>query len=243
MAADVAIQILTFQFLELPMSNELLWILFLFFDLSCTVLVFKLFKKEGLFAVIVANIILCNIQVPKIIELFGLTVTLGNILYGSIFLATDLLSEFYGKKDARKGVFLGFFFMLFMTIVMQLALYFTPASEGMEIHSALTVIFSLMPRIALGSMTAYILSQTHDVWMFHLLKAKTGGKYLWLRNNVSTALSQLIDSIIFCVIAFWGMEFSILIEIIITTYIMKIIVGIIDTPFIYFAKKIHTQRR
>lgn len=222
------------------MTNELLWFGFLIFDLCCTLLIFKLFKKEGLFAIIVANIILCNIQVPKLVELFGFTMTLGNILYGSIFLATDLLSEFYGKKEAKKGVMLGFTFMIFMTIVMQLALLFQPAEGGIEIHNALSSIFSLMPRIALGSMVAYLVSQSHDVWMYLLLKEKTKGAHLWIRNNVSTALSQLIDSVVFCVIAFWGMlEIPILIEIVLTTYFMKLLVSLIDTPFIYAAKRMY----
>ncbi|MFW6364902.1 MAG: queuosine precursor transporter [Spirochaetota bacterium] len=220
------------------MSNELLWIVFLLLDLGCTILIFKYFRKEGLFAVIVANIILCNIQVPKIVELFGFTVTLGNILYGSIFLATDLLSEFYGKKEARRGVVLGFVFLVFMTVVMQIALMFQPAADGIEVHNALVSIFSLLPKIALGSLCAYILSQMHDVWLYHLLKERTSGRYLWIRNNVSTALSQLIDSVVFCTIAFWGLDRSLLVEIIFTTYVMKFIVSVVDTPFIYLARRI-----
>lgn len=220
------------------MSNEVLWIVFLIVDLLFTLITFKIFGKKGLFALIAANIILCNIQVAKTIELFGFTVTLGNILYGSIFLSTDLLSEFFGKKEARQGVIIGFFFMLFMTVVMQLALFFVPTEEGLVVHEALTVIFSVMPRIAAGSLAAYLVSQLHDVWAFNFWKIKTGGKKLWLRNNLSTLVSQAIDSLIFCFIAFWGMEQSILIEIIITTYIMKVFVAIADTPFIYIAKKI-----
>jgi uncharacterized integral membrane protein (TIGR00697 family) len=223
--------------MDLLFSNELLWILFLIFDLIITLVVFKFFKKEGLLALISVNIILCNIQVAKLVDLFGFTVTLGNILYGSIFLSTDLLSEFYGKKEATKGVIFGFFFMIFMTIVMQLALQFSPTNEAIEIHTSLISIFSMIPRIAFASMSAYLLSQTHDVWLYHLLKQRTKGKHLWLRNNVSTSISQLIDSVVFCLIAFWGMEMAILIEIIATTYIMKLIVAVVDTPFIYLAKK------
>ncbi|MDA3900103.1 MAG: queuosine precursor transporter [Spirochaetes bacterium] len=223
------------------MSNELLWGLFLIFDLFFALMTFKIFGKKGLYALIVANIILCNIQVTKTIQLFGFVVTLGNVLYGSIFLATDLLSEFFGKKEARRGVILGFFFMVFMTVVMQFALYFVPTQDGRAVHEALATIFSVMPRIAIGSLAAYLLSQLHDVWAFNYWKNKTAGKKLWLRNNLSTLVSQAIDSLIFCLIAFWGMEQSILIEIIITTYVMKVFVAVADTPFIYLAKKIYVK--
>ena len=161
------------------MSNEILWVAFLMIDLVFTLITFKIFGKKGLFALIAANIILCNIQVAKTIELFGFTVTLGNILYGSIFLSTDLLSEFFGKKEARQGVIAGFFFMLFMTVVMQLALFFVPTEDGAVVHEALTVIFSVMPRIAAGSLLAYLVSQLHDVWAFNFWKVQTGGKKLW----------------------------------------------------------------
>ena len=106
------------------MSNELLWILFMLGNLATTLLVFRYFGREGLLALIAVMIILCNLQVMKITTLFGFTVTLGNVLYGSIFFATDLLSEVYGKREARKGVLLGFIGMLLMTGVMQLALLF-----------------------------------------------------------------------------------------------------------------------
>jgi uncharacterized integral membrane protein (TIGR00697 family) len=96
-----------------------------------------------------------------------------------------------------------------------------------------------IPRIAIGSILAYIISQLHDVWAFHFWKTKTNGKYLWLRNNLSTMVSQAIDTLIFTFIAFWGLyEINVFISIVLTTYLMKWIVAVIDTPFIYFARKI-----
>lgn len=220
------------------MSNELLWILFILFDLSFALLVFKLFGKYGLYAIIVADIILCNIQVTKLVTLFGFTMTLGNILYGSIFFATDVLSEIYGKNDAKKGVYLGFIFLIFMTIVMQIALLFKPDPADF-ISPHLKAIFSMIPRITLGSLTAYIVSQLHDVWAFHFWKAKTKGRYLWVRNNLSTMVSQMIDTVIFCFIAFWGLyDLTVFFNILLTTYLMKWIVAILDTPFIYLARRI-----
>jgi uncharacterized integral membrane protein (TIGR00697 family) len=121
---------------------------------------------------------------------------------------------------------------------MQVALLFKPAADDF-IHPSLEQIFSFLPRVAAASIIAYAISQLHDVWLFNLLKLKTKGRYLWLRNNVTTMLSQLIDTIIFATIAFWGVfPTNIYIEIIITTYLFKWLVAAIDTPFIYLAKRI-----
>lgn len=82
-----------------------------------------------------------------------------------------------------------------------------------------------------------MVSQIHDIWGFHFLKDKTSGRHLWLRNNVSTILSQAIDSFIFTFIAFFGVvDFSNFIQILITTYVFKLIVAILDTPFLYAGK-------
>ena len=218
--------------------NELLWLGFALLDLSLVLVIYRLFGKMGLFSLIVFNLLLCNIQVLKTVELFGMTTTLGNILYASVFLSTDLLSEFYGKKEAKKAVLLGFATLLMSVIYMQFALHFTPTPDDFA-QPHLEALFSFLPRIALASLTAYLVSQMHDVWAFHKIKEKTGGKYLWLRNNGSTLVSQMLDSVIFCVIAFYGVfPMDIFIEIIITTYVMKVIVSVLDTPFIYLAKRL-----
>lgn len=221
--------------------NEILWLSFAVVDLSLVILLFRHFGRPALFALIVFNLILGNLQVIKTVELFGLTTTLGNILYASVYLATDLLSEFYGKEQAKRGVLLGFVCLVMMTLYMQVALMFSPSPEDFA-QPHLQAIFGFMPRLALASLTAYIVSQTHDVWAFHTLKDRTAGKHLWLRNNLSTMVSQLLDSLVFCLIAFWGVfEGSVLVEIFITTYLFKAVVALLDTPFIYLARKIKPQ--
>jgi len=218
--------------------NSLFWIGFIIADLSLAILIFRFFGKNGLYAIIVASVITANIQVVKTVEIFGFVATLGNVLYGSIFLATDILNEVYGKKEARRGVWLGFIGMALMTLWMQFGLRFIPHASDFA-QDALSTIFSLMPRIAAGSMTAYIISQHHDVWAFQFWKKKTGGRFLWLRNNASTLVSQAIDSAIFCTIAFWGVfDTNIWIQILTSTYVLKLLVALIDTPFIYWAKRL-----
>jgi len=218
--------------------NSLLWFGFIFLDLGLVTLIYRFFGKTGLYVVIVASVIVANIQVVKTVEIFGLVATLGNVLYGSIFFATDILSEIYGKEAARRGVWLGFIGMALMTLWMQIGLQFIPAVSDFSQESFLTI-FGLMPRIAAGSITAYFVSQLHDIWAFLFWKRKTKGRFLWLRNNASTMVSQIIDSAIFCTIAFWGVfDTATWSQILLSTYLLKLMVAAIDTPFLYLVKKL-----
>jgi len=225
------------------MRNETLWFAFLITDLASLLVMFRLFGKVGLYAMILISILLCNIQVLEMVELFGMTATLGNVLYGSIFLATDILGEVYGKAEARRGVILGFAALILMTIYMQLTLLYRPAPVDFA-RPHLAALFSWMPRIALASATAYGISQMHDVWAFHFWKERTRGRHLWIRNNASTIVSQLIDTAIFTVIAFWGaMPARTLWEIFLTAYAIKVLVALFDTPFMYLARWMAPQAR
>lgn len=218
--------------------NELIWIGFALLDLTITLVMYRLFGKTGLFALIVFNLLLCNIQVLKTVELFGLTTTLGNILYAGVFLATDMLGELHGKEEAKKGVMLGFATLILATVYMQIALLYTPAPDDFA-QPLLEGIFGFLPRLAVASMAAYLVSQWHDVWAFHFWRRVTNGRALWLRNNASTLVSQALDSSIFCVLAFWGVfPTPVLMEIMLTTYLFKVIVALLDTPFLYLARRV-----
>ncbi|WP_022662209.1 queuosine precursor transporter [Paucidesulfovibrio longus] len=218
--------------------NELLWIGFALMDLTLVLIIYRFFGRIGLFGLVVFNLILCNIQVLKTVELFGFTATLGNVLYASVFLSTDILSEKYGRKAAQKAVLLGFVTLVMTAVYMQIALRFVPA-PGDFAQPSLETLFGFLPRVALGSLCAYLVSQFHDVWAFHFIKERTSGRHLWLRNNASTLVSQFLDSAIFCLIAFWGQfETSVFLEILGTTYVFKLFVAIADTPFIYLARRI-----
>jgi queuosine precursor transporter len=218
------------------MNNLTIWLLFMFICPSFVLLAYRFFGKEGLYTSIAMSIVIANIQVIKIIEIGGITITLGNILYGSIFLSTDILSEIYGKKSAKKGVMVGFFTMILAALYMQIAIMFKPSPEDF-IQPHMIAMFSFMPRIIFASLIAYLLSQMHDVWAFNFCKKLTKGKHLWLRNNLSTIVSQLIDSLIFATIAFYGVfSLNVFWQILITTYILKLFISLFDTPFLYFAK-------
>ena len=203
---------------------------------------FRLWVSVCLFVWIPISIIVANIQVTKTIEIFTLEATLGNIVYATSFLATDILSECYGKEEAYKGVGIGFFALLVMTLLMNTALLFKPAPSDL-VQESLVTIFSLMPRIALASLAAYLVSQLNDVWSYEFWRKKRPSVgWLWLRNNASTMVSQLIDTLIFTLIAFWGRyPWGVLWQIMVTTYALKWVVAALDTPFIYLAKRWHTR--
>ena len=218
------------------MHNEFIWLLFILFDLGTALLAIKLYGKVALYAIIIVNIILCNMQVLKLVELFGFTVTLGNIAYGSVFMATDLLVECYGKQEARRAINLSLFVLVFVTIALQFTVNYTPSQHDIN-HPAMLQLFNCVPRVALASLLAYWISQYHDVWAFNWWKQKTNGKHLWLRNNASTLVSQLIDSTVFTVIAFYGVyELKIVWSIFYTTIIIKWIVAVLDTPAVYIGR-------
>ncbi len=219
--------------------NFVLSIIMILVSFVGVLLAYRFFGKAGLFVWISFAIVVANIQVLKNVHLLGVVITLGNVVYGSIYLCTDILSEKYGKKDATKAVWMGFFSMIFATLLMQIALFFTPDSSDFA-HGAMETLFSVMPRVMVASLAAYLISQNIDVFLYHKIKEKfPGDRYLFIRNNGSTLISQFIDSIIFAVGAFYGFyDTPILIDIVITTYLMKGIVALLDTPFIYIAKRI-----
>ena len=229
------------------MVNELLWILLMVVTFLGILLAYRLFGRIGLYVWIAISIIIANMQVMKTIEIFGLVTAEGNIIYGTIFLATDILGENYGKKAAYTGVWIGFFTLFAFTVLMQLTLFFVP-HESDTLSPALESIFTFLPRIAFASITAYFLSQTLNIAVFHYIRKLTNGKMLWLRNNASTMISQLIDNIIFTYIAFVGLlglfgwqqifEWTIIFQIFITSLVMKYIVAVADTPFIYWGRRL-----
>lgn len=221
------------------MFNEVLGLGFAILNMIFVLIMYKFFGRTGLFVWVGFATVLANIQVVKLIEIFGLTATLGNAVYGSIFLVTDILNEKYGKQEAKKAVWLGFSSLIMMMIIMQVVLLFEAAPDDFA-QQSLATIFGLIPRIALGSMIAYIISQYTDVLIFSFLRRvfPSDGAF-WIRNNGSTMLSQLLDTLIFTSIAFMGVyPADIWISIFISTYVLKFLVSIVGTPFGYMAKRI-----
>ena len=223
--------------------QEILWFTTIAVDLSFAILLFRLFGRQGLYASIVISLLLANLQGPKLTEIFGLQTSMGVILYSSIYFATDLLSERYGKAEATRAVMIGFVVSIIIIVMISLSLQYLPSTHpetedfAQSVHQATATLFSFTPRFVLGSLLAYLISQRFDVWIFHIIKRKTQGKHLWLRNNVSTMLSQAIDTGIYGVVVWWGVvDFDTAMQLALTKYFFKIIIALVDTPFIYLAR-------
>lgn len=219
------------------MINELLFFAWTLVVVSVVLLAFRFGGRHALWGVIGVFIVLANIFVGKQITLFGLAATGGNSLYGAVFLATDLINEHWGRRQAQKAVWFGLAAAAFYLLATQAFLLFVP-SENDFVHGPMEGLFGLAPRIVLGSLIAYVISQTHDVFSFSMWKRRTGGRHLWLRNNASTAVSQLLDTAVFTMVAFLGVfPAAVLLQIVITTYVLKLLVAVVDTPFIYISHR------
>jgi queuosine precursor transporter len=217
------------------MTNTLLFILIAVIDLSIVLFAWRL-GKNWLVATILANIVLTSTFVGKLVPLFGLVTTGGEVFYASIFIATDILSEHHGKKLAYRSIWMGFLMLAMFVGLSQLVLLFNTVDETLSVHNAMATLFQIIPRLAVASFIAYLIAQRFDIWLFHFIREKTGKHKLWLRNNISTITSQLLDSLIFFPLAFFGtVSTEILLTLILTGWIFKIPVAILDTPIMYLS--------
>ena len=214
-------------------------ILFGFINIIVTftlvVLIEKLFKKEGLYVWLSIATILANLTVCKMIDVFSFTTSLGNVLFASTFLATDIMSEKYSKKDAQKGVYISIFSGITFIIITQLTLLFIPSSDDV-VNEAMKTLFTLSIRTISASMLMFFISNMLDIHLYNKLKEKYPGK-LWLRNNLSTILCNCIENYFFNTLAFIGIfPISVIISIATTTTVIEIVIALCDTPFLYIAK-------
>lgn len=221
--------------------NELLSVIELVAVFGSVLLARKLFGKKGLFAWVVVAGILANLQVNKTITLFGFDLAMGNVMFASSFLATDMLSEIYGKKTAKKAVIAGVSALVFFICFMQLTLAFVP-SEYDVINTAMSEFFQMSVRTTAASVVMYALANICDVYLFDFLKKKTNGKMLWLRNNISTIVCNGLENFGFIFLAFYGvLDTEALLSIALTTTAVEAAIALIDTPFLYIAKRIKTK--
>ena len=204
---------------------------------SLVVLAEKFFKKEGLYAWLAIATILANVTVCKMIDLFGFTTSLGNVLFASTFLATDIMSEKYSKEDAKRGVYLSVFSGITFIIITQLTLLFVPSTDDV-VNGAMTDLFAISVKTISASMIMFFISNMADIHLYNKLKEKYPEK-MWFRNNVSTILCNCIENYFFNTLAFAGIfSFPVIISIATTTTIIEIVIALCDTPFLYLSKKL-----
>ncbi len=239
-------------------NTEVVWFLMLILCFLSILVFLRLFGYVGLYVYSAIAIIAANIQVlkqanfnffssinEKIIPFYEPSpIALGTILFASTFLCTDILSEYYGKEKARKNVLIGFCSFFLMTILMLVTIGIQPAEDEWVsmVQESLAILFTPMTSIFVASMIAYLISQYFDIWFFSYLKTISLNKLLWLRNNVSTAVSSLIDNTIFSIFAWIILNpnpfplSDVIMTFILGVYLLRVFIAILDTPFIYLAK-------
>ena len=223
-------------------NQDLLYLITLVLDLGFTVLMYRFFGRYGLLACIVLSILLANLQGPKLTVIFGMETSLGVIFYSSIFFATDLMSEKFGKKAADNAVMMGFSVSAIILIMLSISLLFLPSTQNQqtfstEVHESFVRILDFTPRFIFGSLFAYLISQRFDVWCFHKIKAWTNGRHLWLRNNLSPMASQTVDTTLYALVVWWGVvDLEQAISLGLAKMVFKIAIAAFDTPFIYWAR-------
>ena len=228
-------------------QNELLLALGIVVLYGSTLLWYRLFGKSGLYGFTVFATIAANIEVLLLVDAFGMEMTLGNILFATTFLVTDILSENEGKAAAQKAVWIGIATSILFIVVSQSWLYYIPSVNDWASPS-MRQIFSNTPRMMLASLSVYAIVQMFDVFLYHFwwntTKKKTGDsrRFLWLRNNVSTLTSQLLNTVLFNLFAFYGTyDSKTMFSIIAAGYVVFIVTSILDTPVVYWARRMHEK--
>lgn len=199
--------------------------------------VYKYQGLFGLYCLVPIFYIIANIQVIKQVDLFNYPLALGDVAICSVVLIGDLITENYSKRKAKKVIFLGFLTTAIITIMMTLTIKFEPNSQDFAQESIKTI-FSFTPRILIASLISYIFSETIEINLYAYIKKyfpKT--RDLWIRNNVSGLISAFIDSMLVSFLMFYGtFPVMYILKIALASYVIKAIVSVIDTPFVYVSK-------
>lgn len=219
------------------MNSELLFFILVALDVAFVLLCFRC-GKPYLYTAVIANIMFTNMVSSKIVTVFCLESTVANVFYAAIFLATDILNEYYGRKAARTAVWMGFLALTPIVLFAPFVKLFEPSSFSVETSNALAVVFSATPRIVLASLTAYLAANLFDVWLFKKIRNRLPErKWLWFRKNGSTFSSQAVDQLVFCTLAFaFVVPGNVLAQMLLSGYLIKIGVAVLETPLVYLAQ-------
>ena len=190
----------------------------------------------------VAVLLISNIASSKIVGFGWLTFDAGTLLFPFSYIFGDILTEVYGYKQSRRVIWLGFSAALLMSLVLIVVGYLPPAADWNN-QDAYNKILGLTPRLVLASLAAYLVGEFANSFILAKLKIKTQGRWLWTRTIGSTLVGELLDSVIFVVLAFGGiLATPLLVTVIISNYVFKTAVEVIFTPLTYrFVKFLKTR--
>ena len=198
-------------------------------------------------ALVTAQLIAVKVlALPLLVELpvagSAIIVPAGVLAYAVTFFTSDCYAELYGRRPAQVVVNVGFAMNFVMLALVWLAIEAPGSPAGVD-PGAFATVFGLSTNIVVGSLAAYVVSQNWDVVAFHAIRERTGGRMLWLRNVGSTATSQLVDTVIFILVAFSAvpsllgigsaLPIDALVQLIVGQYLLKLLFALLDTPFVY----------
>lgn len=181
-------------------------------------------------------VVLSNIISAKLIVFpsIGLSIPAGLVIYPLTFLLSDLVTEFFGVSRAKLMVYLALGMNLLSLAIIELALWLP--TDQIEFNNAFKMVLGLSGFRIFASITAYILSQLVDIYLYALIKYWTGPHFLWLRNNFSTCISQLIDTLaVDMIFLYWGLQMNMqqILPIMIFSYLYKVSFSVATTPLFY----------
>ncbi len=180
----------------------------------------------------IASLLIANVVAGKVIAIGYFVLPAAVVAYPITFLCTDIIGEIWGENEANNTVKRGFLIQIFAMILLYIAILLPSAPFAKAFQLQFEAVLSNSARFVIASLCAYVFSQHCDVKLFHGLKRKFY-KQKWIRNNISTMTSQLIDTAIFITIAFYGSVPDLAIMIV-SQYVIKCVMALLDTPFFYF---------
>ncbi len=197
----------------------------------------KFFGKRGLYTWMALAVVFANIQVSKQVDIAGVSTALGNVMFASTYLATDILNEKYGDKTSRNAVKIAAGALIAYIVFAQFTQAFIPNSYDV-VDPGMKTIFAMSVRITAASGFMFVLSNWVDVLLYQLIKEKTGGKHMWFRNNISTILCNCAENFGFSILAFIG-TYPLLycLEVALAGSLIEMLIAVCDTPFLYFSKR------
>lgn len=166
--------------------------------------------------------------------LFGSHLSVGVFMFPFVFLMTDVVGEVYGKRVAKFFVYAGFASTALFIIFSVLSLALPWSADGAWAQSGYDTIFAVSLRISIASLIAFIVGEYQDVLSFFFFRAKWGGRFFWLRSFIAGLWSQFLDTVLFMIIAFYGVyPNSVLFSLIVSWWLYKVLMGALYSPLMY----------
>lgn len=215
--------------------NEMLLLLEIALTFGAVAVCARVFGKEGLMAWTAVAMILANLTVVKAVPIFGLDASLGNVMFASTFLATDILVERYGSECAKKSVLMGVAATVAFIVCVNIGLLYVPSGIDMA-QEPMAVLFGLNARSAVASILCCMLANLVDIWLFKKIREKLGGKWLGFRSSFAAIVCNCLENFAFWLVAFGGIvDMTEIVVLALTTSAIEAFVGLFNAPFIYLA--------